>query len=106
LFAPDVAVTTETTWPGGGTFEGREAFRRFAAQFREAFGAVAFEETAEPESLGEWALFQGRWAGSGRASGIETTTRPFNVAVSSREGLITVMRFFWDEREARAYIAG
>jgi ketosteroid isomerase-like protein len=105
LFADDGSVTTETTWPGGGRFEGRDDVRRFIAQFLEGFGRVAFEETSEPEDLGEWALFHGRWTGAGRASGIETATREFHVAVSARQGQITEMRFFWDEREARAYLA-
>ena len=105
LFDDDAAVTTETTWPGGGRFEGRDDVRRFLAQFLEGFGRVAFEESAEPEDLGEWALFHGRWIGSGRASGIETTTREFHVAVLARESLIKEIRFFWDERGARAYVA-
>jgi len=106
LCAQDVVITTETTWPGGGTFESRDDASRFIAQFLEGFGTVAFEETAEPEDLGAWALFHGRWAGSGRSSGIQTTTREFNVAVCTREDVITEMRFFWDEREARAHITG
>jgi ketosteroid isomerase-like protein len=107
LMADDVVMATDPRWPGGGTYRGVEPFRQFMEQFMEAFGAVAFEETREPEGVDDaTALFRGHWVGAGRASGIEAATQDFSVVVRVQDDLVAELRFFMSDRKARAHLTG
>ena len=96
-------MATDKTWPGGGTFHGREEFKRFLGQFLEAFSTVRFEKTREPEIVGGAPIFCGHWRGAGQASGVETSSVDFFVVFWSREGVIDEVRFFFGEAEAREH---
>ena len=104
LVHPDIVMATDPRWPGGGEYRGLEAYKRFMAQFTEAFASVRFEEEREPETVGEWALFRGRWIGPGATSGIETPSPWFTVAVRVHDARIGEMRFFFLDEEARDYV--
>ena len=101
LVDPDVVLVTDPSWPGGGEFRGSEQYQWFMTQFLEAFEGIRFQPESEPEAIGEAALFHGRWVGLGAASGAETTSMPFWVAVRSSQGRVTEAGFFFDEEKAR-----
>jgi len=96
-------VATDARWPGGGEFRGAGEFRRFMSQFFEAFDWVRFEQTREPEMIGDWLHYRGRWVGVGHASQIETASPEFSQISVWEDGLITESRFFFSEREAREH---
>ena len=102
---PQIVMVTDRMWPGGGSYEGLEAFERFLEQFREAFSDVRFEPSREPEAIGEFALFRGRWVGTGASTGIQTESFEFSIVFGSREGLIDLARFFVSDEAARKFAA-
>jgi hypothetical protein len=103
LLASDYLLVTDPSWPGGGEYRGIDAYRRFMAQFLEAFGGIRFQSESEPEAIGDFGLFQGRWLGLGAASGIETVSEPFWVLVLARDGKVSESRFFFGEAKAREH---
>ena len=105
LVHPDCVMATDARWPGGGEYNGREAYRRFLEQFMEAFAEVRFAEDREPEHVGDWTLFHGCWVGSGASTGIESASPAFTVAILARDGTIREARFFFVEDEAREFVA-
>jgi hypothetical protein len=102
---PAIVMTTDPIWPGGGRYVGVDAFERFLSQFLEAFSSVRWQDERKPEAIGEFALFRGRWVGAGASTGIETESPPFSVVFGARAGKTVEARFFFDDREARAYLA-
>lgn len=105
LTHPDIVLATDPRWPGGGEFHGADEYRRFMAQFLEAFEGIRFQEERPPEVVGDWALFHGRWVGLGAASGIATASAAFWAACRARDGLIAEARFFFDETDAREAVS-
>jgi hypothetical protein len=102
---PEAVLVTDPQWLDGGRFEGVPAFRRFIDEFTEAFTTVRFVYEAEPEVIGSQVLFRGSWVGAGAASGIAAPSPPFSVVFSGRDGMLTDVRFFFAEANARAFIA-
>jgi hypothetical protein len=51
-------------------------------------------------------LFRGHWSGTGATTEIPTDSVDFSVVFSARDGLVDMARFFVDDEEARAFIAG
>lgn len=96
-------MVTDRDWPGGGEYRGREEFKRFMQQFMEAFATIRFEQVTEPEIVGSTPVFRGHWTGAGMTSGIEASSVDFSVVFWSRDGLITEIRFFFHDAEAREY---
>ncbi len=96
-------MATDRNWPGGGTYHGREEFKRFLEQFLEAFSKIRFDEVTEPEIVGSAPVFRGHWTGSGQASGIEASSVDFSVVFWSHDGRIDETRFFFDDEEAREF---
>lgn len=105
-YADDLVVATDPSWPGGGEFHGIDEFRRFIGQFLEAFDEIRFEEDAEPEIVGDAAIFHGRWIGLGATSGIETASPAFFVVFRAVAGRTTEVLFFFSGEAARANALG
>jgi ketosteroid isomerase-like protein len=101
LVHPECLLVTDPAWPGGGRFEGREAYRRFMGQFLEAFEGIQLETTGEPQEVGDAALLRARWVGSGLASGIETASDEFSIAMVARDGMIGELHFSFSDSYAR-----
>ena len=98
---PDGVLVTDPAWPGGGRYEGREAFKRFIRQFLDAFATVRFVQDRTPEGVGAAALFRGRWVGAGASTKIETESVPFSVIFTARDGFVGQVHFVFDEERAR-----
>ena len=103
---PEGVLVTDPGWPGGGRYEGRDAFKRFMGQFLEAFAEVRFEQDREPEVIGRHALFRGAWFGTGAASRIPGESPHFSAVFSARDGMIDEVRFYLEDEDARGFIAG
>ncbi len=105
LMHPEVVMVTDPLWPGGGTYEGIDGFKRFLEQFVEAFSEVHWEQVREPEVIRDLALFRGRWVGSGASTGIEAASVEFSVVFAARDGRVDLVRFSFDDDEARGFAA-
>ena len=92
LFHPEIVFLSSESWPESGPYEGLEAMRTFAADFRAVWEDVELE-------IDE--LFPGKdavagachWATRGRASGVEGRL-DFSIVIWVREGLIVRGQFF------------
>ena len=101
LIHPDCVLVTDPAWPGGGRFEGREAYRTFMAQFLEAFDGIQLETMGEPQEVGDVALFRARWVGSGVSSGIETVSAEFSIVMVARDGMVAQLHFSFSDSYAQ-----
>ncbi len=96
----DAELRTDPDWPDGGQFNGRDEISRFRNQFIEAWD-VNYERIGDPFRVGDQLVERGRWAGKGRASGIEGTIE-FTSVLTYEGRLIFRMRVFFDHEEAVA----
>jgi ketosteroid isomerase-like protein len=105
LTTSDYVVRTDPRWPGGGEFHGRDELLRFLEQFLEPWEELRYERMAEPEPINGCVVERGRWAGRGRATGIEGSIE-FTSVATLRDGLVARIDFFIDHGEALEFVRG
>ena len=99
LATPDYVARTDVRWPGGGEFRGRDELMRFLEQFLDPWEELRYERTDDPEIINGHVVERGRWAGRGRATGIEGSI-DFTSVATFRDGLMARSDFFIDHDEA------
>lgn len=100
----DIRVKTVEEFPGGGTFEGKEAVRGLMDEFTEAWDLARFH-TGEEHLVNGRIVARSSWMVRGRTSGADTTLEFFAVA-GFRNELVSSMTMHWTEDEALEFARG
>lgn len=103
LFDPDVVFLSSESWPETGRYEGREAMRQFATDFRGVWDDVKLE-IVELFPGTEAVAATCNWITRGRASGVEGRLT-FPIVIWAKDGRIARGQFF-DELEDALEAAG
>jgi ketosteroid isomerase-like protein len=98
LYADDVDVITDPSWPEPST-KGKEAAIRAGDRWREAWERITIDP-GHVEASGDKVLVQGIWDTEGALSGIGGTI-PFGMVLTMRDGLVARQEWFMDPAEAR-----
>jgi ketosteroid isomerase-like protein len=103
VFDPEIVFLSSESWPESGPFEGPEAMRTFAEDFRAVWEDVQLEIVEL--FPGEDGAIAGacQWVTRGRASGVEGRL-DFAIATWTRDGRIYRGQFFDELSDARAAV--
>jgi ketosteroid isomerase-like protein len=96
--APDVELATDTRWPDGGVYRGREGVGGFLDAYADAFTTEG-GETTDLVDAGDKAAVRLVARVRGRGSAVATENR-FTAVYTFQNGLIARIQFFFDHREA------
>jgi ketosteroid isomerase-like protein len=103
LLHPDFRYRSREELPGGGAYEGRDAFLRRLAELRELFVDIRFE----PEDFvvaGEYIVAPVRWSGRGRGGGVRIVQDVVHVW-RTRAGRASELLVFSDKATAMETVA-
>ena len=98
FFDPEIEYHDAPGLPGGGMHLGREAFRRHAESYLDAWSDAGVEIDAR--AVGKQVVGRIRYTGAGRATGIEVETPEFGVLYDFSAGRIRRVRQFATYAEA------
>ena len=99
FFDPEIEYHDAPGLPGGGVHRGRDAFRRHAEGYIEAWSKSRVE-IEEIRPVGDRVVARIRYVGVGRATGIQVETQGFGVVYEFREGRCLRVWQFADHAEA------
>ena len=98
FFDPEIEYHDTPGFPDSGMHLGREAFRRHAESYLEAWSDASVEVDAR--AVGKQVVGRIRYTGAGRATGIEVETPEFGALYDFRAGRIRRVRQFATYAEA------
>jgi ketosteroid isomerase-like protein len=98
FFDPEIEYHDTPDFPGGGMHLGREAFRRHAESYLDAWSDSRVEIDAR--AVGEQVVGRIRYTGAGRATGIQVETPEVGALYDFRAGRIRRVRQFATYAEA------
>jgi ketosteroid isomerase-like protein len=98
-FSADAVVVSDERFPGGGTFEGRDAARGFFTDAREVWEGGSRVDFHEFREVGGHVLGEFTWSATGGASGAETKIET-TLLWTIRDGLIARAEFFIERDDA------
>ena len=99
LFDPEIEWHDVPVLPGGGVHRGRDAFRRHAEGFIDAWGEVSVE-IDELTPVGDQVVARLRYVGVGRGSGAPVRGLANGAVYDFRAGRILRVRQFLEHAEA------
>jgi uncharacterized protein len=92
LLDPEIEYHDAPGLPGGGVHNGREAVRRHAEGYLDAWSEARVE--ADPRLAGNQLIARLRYTGTGRTSGIDVETPEFGAVFDLRGDRISRVRQF------------
>ena len=99
LYADDVEMVTDPTWPDPPS-HGKAEVARSSEEWREAWEKIDIDIGASHPAGPDMVIAEGAWDTRGAASGIGGSM-PFGILFTLRDGLIVRLEWFREPAEAR-----